>query len=649
MRKLFIIGIGLFVLLQCVTAGTISREDKHLRDSIFREFHAPALSDTLRVMLMHSMFQKHVGEDWVVELLDSAMISAVRSQYVDGELALYYDYFRQNMFKADPVAMRRNFQNLRVASAKHESYNIYFFAWGGLLDFYNMQGYTESAILEARQMEEEARRLGNIRGTIIASMAEGKALTKMGRYDEALKILSNALEIKEVILTDRMYLFSYIAAIYSEKKEYDKAISNLQEELVVLQQLEKQYQGKINQKDNFIGLELKFAKVYIKMDDAKNTYIHLKEAGKYYTNNTLFASKAAYLLYWGLYYQMTKDWNKCISYCNQVIDIEGEPNSKIEANYVKAQVLMATERYEEASKVYRQAVEATDAQNRDILKRHIEVHQANYSIRQALLNKETAEMYYNLLKTGGIILFVLIIFGLLLHAFYVHHMLKLSKRKTLEALNEAKAADKMKEVFLSNITNEIRIPLNVVVELSGVLTANHELTQEKKEEYAGLIKCNAEWLTKLVFDILDLSRLESGMMKFEVQTCDAVQLCRDAKMMVDMQEGNPVPVEFETELDTLPIEVDSGRFMKLLRSVLSAVKENKAMSVVKYHLEVEGGYLKITILNSPLLEQQDVEGNTSLPNRIQHDINRIYLGIFKGNYQIVETDDMRSIIIRYPC
>ena len=87
---------------------------------------------------------------------------------------------------------------------------------------------------------------------------------------------------------------------------------------------------------------------------------------------------------------------------------------------------------------------------------------------------------------------------------------------------------------------------------------------EQQQEYATIIRQNSEQLINLIFNILDLSRLESGMMKFNVQEYDMVQLCKDAKMRVELEEGNSVQLDFLTDLNTLLVQVDTARFLKLL-------------------------------------------------------------------------------------
>lgn len=148
-----------------------------------------------------------------------------------------------------------------------------------------------------------------------------------------------------------------------------------------------------------------------------------------------------------------------------------------------------------------------------------------------------------------------------------------------------------------------------------------------------------------IFDVLDLSRLESGMMKFSVAECDAVQLCRDAKMMVEMQERNAVHVQFDTELETLMIQADSGRFMKLLSSVLSAPEGHQGIAWVDYTLTREGEAMQFVVHGSPLLKVTEEEQQL---RQIQHDINRLYLETFKGSYQIGTEKEKKTIVITYP-
>ena len=227
----------------------------------------------------------------------------------------------------------------------------------------------------------------------------------------------------------------------------------------------------------------------------------------------------------------------------------------------------------------------------------------------------------------------------------IYRELAKSEREMRESYAVVQAADKMKEVFLHNITNEISVPLHSVVTLSDSLCQRNDLSMEEQQEYSAVIRRNAEKLIDLIFNILDLSRLESGMMKFNVQEYDMVQLCKDARMQAELQEGISVQVDFLTDLHTQLVQVDTVRFMKLLSSVLMSPKGRREPYAVQYMLDYKSiDELRIVVTNSPLL--MDVENERE--REIQHAINRLYLEAFQGSYQLCEEDGKQLIIITYP-
>lgn len=83
----------------------------------------------------------------------------------------------------------------------------------------------------------------------------------------------------------------------------------------------------------------------------------------------------------------------------------------------------------------------------------------------------------------------------------------------------AEEANEMKNRFLSNISYHIRIPLNGVVGFSQLIASEPNMPDELRKVLFHHQK-NSEELMRLVNDVLDLSRLEAGMMKFNIQSTD---------------------------------------------------------------------------------------------------------------------------------
>ena len=72
----------------------------------------------------------------------------------------------------------------------------------------------------------------------------------------------------------------------------------------------------------------------------------------------------------------------------------------------------------------------------------------------------------------------------------------------------------MKSAFLANMSHEIRTPLNAIVGFSNLMNSEEVLEPEEREQFVKLINTNSDLLLKLINDILDLSRMESGKMSF---------------------------------------------------------------------------------------------------------------------------------------
>ena len=116
------------------------------------------------------------------------------------------------------------------------------------------------------------------------------------------------------------------------------------------------------------------------------------------------------------------------------------------------------------------------------------------------------EFSYNTIHTPG---HAPIIAGLLQNI----QELKDHEQELIESRELAEQAE-LKQSFLNNMSHEIRTPLNAIVGFSDMLANEPEFSDEERQEFVDIINTNTKLLLKLVGDVLELSRIESGNLSF---------------------------------------------------------------------------------------------------------------------------------------
>lgn len=647
MRKLTVIFLLLASMLPSAAHSSAAKDSAKLRDSIFR-VAASQPNDTLRSRYLRGAFQQYIGMEPATEYLDSALALSVGKQMHDEELWTLFDYCRHYQYCRDLPRMEQYFLKLKDACYRYNDYKLYFTIWLALLESKCAQGDTEYAILQAKEMREEAIRLKYETGVFVSYIALAQAFDFAERNQEAIDAYRQALdENPDANDNAKLMIHGSLAELYKKEKLYEQALAELNARLEIMNRITASVPLSETYKTTFLGMEISFSQIYMELGDTQNMCLHLQKAREYYDENTFYNNYINYHALWGSYYRLTKEWKKCFEAFDLALSAcrGQEPFHENSVLKMKAKALLESGDYKNAALLYRTSVLRGDSLNEDMIQRHEEALQANYKIRKALLEKEKLSREYLSIQVGaaGVVLLSLLI--VIVHASRLRRQLRRSEEETRRALEIEKAADKMKERFLHNITYEIRIPLNAVVGFSEVLSSEQGLTEQEIQEYSVVIKSNSNKLLAMINNILDLSRLEAGMMRFTVQTCDAVELCREAKQMVEMQAPGATEITFSTSLQTLDIQADTRWFLKLLTSLLMPPKEGAdEVCRMDYTLSKAGQYLTIVITGCPLYHCW----GDGQEQRILDDINRIYVESFKGKYQVLGKEGDKLVSITYP-
>lgn len=178
--------------------------------------------------------------------------------------------------------------------------------------------------------------------------------------------------------------------------------------------------------------------------------------------------------------------------------------------------------------------------------------------------------YIELLVTGIVLLVLLLAFvaSLLLRTRRLKHMLEVREDQLVVARERAEESDMLKSAFLANMSHEIRTPLNAIVGFSSLMQSD-ELTQEERAEYCAIVVNNSEMLLTLLNDILDISSLECGKIKFNYASEDVVQICQHALMTTAHTRQEGVEGRFVSPVDSFMLTTDAHRLSQILINLLT--------------------------------------------------------------------------------
>ena len=130
--------------------------------------------------------------------------------------------------------------------------------------------------------------------------------------------------------------------------------------------------------------------------------------------------------------------------------------------------------------------------------------------------------------------------------------LKQTELRLQEAKLKAEESDRMKSAFLANMSHEIRTPLNAIVGFSNLLIETEDPADKK--EYVDIIQRNNEQLLQLISDILDLSRIEAGMVELSYTKIELNLLCQEVVSSYMADTEREVPIVFAGGCDDCYID-----------------------------------------------------------------------------------------------
>ena len=167
----------------------------------------------------------------------------------------------------------------------------------------------------------------------------------------------------------------------------------------------------------------------------------------------------------------------------------------------------------------------------------------------------------------------------------------------IAARDRALQADKLKSAFLANMSHEIRTPLNAIVGFSDLLKDLEAFSSEEVQQFVETININCTLLLALINDILDLSRIESGTMDFQLSSYNLTFIMQQVydSQRLSMPQGVELRTDFP-EGTGKDIVTDSVRLKQVVNNLINNARKFTAKGSITlgYSME-EPGYTTVFV------------------------------------------------------
>ena len=202
--------------------------------------------------------------------------------------------------------------------------------------------------------------------------------------------------------------------------------------------------------------------------------------------------------------------------------------------------------------------------------------------------------YIELLVAGIVLLVLLLVFvaALFLRTRRLKRTLEEREGQLVVAREKAEESDMLKSAFLANMSHEIRTPLNAIVGFSSLMQGE-ELSQEERAEYCAIVVNNSEMLLTLLNDILDISSLECGKIKFNCSSEEIVQVCQHVLMTTAHTRQEGVEGRLECAVGSYMLVTDVHRLSQILINLLTNAGKFTSQGSITLGVEIDEAHREV--------------------------------------------------------
>lgn len=460
-----------------------------------------------------------------------------------------------------------------------KQYETYFELERILVKSFLFRGEIRFAIAQSEQMYSKASVLSDPLGTALALNAIGEVYSYTGRTKEAGEAYAQSLE-----LFDQMDdVKGHIRMLLIELIEHNLRIRNFTRIDYLINRLNRYPANQLSRQEQAVRhIFNAYCQLFNGLVKIARQHLDAVEPMK----DELIPGIMQHLLIAdAMYWELTGEYDKSLAAYDAFFHTDyAEINHSLykEVLQDRADLLLKMGRKEEAYKQYGAVFSYIKSSFEKNYPKEIDQLTTRFQADQLTFQNERARLFSYHLYLGGIVVCTLALILFLFFSWKKIFRLRQSQRSQEEMIQKAERAIRKKNMFLSNMSHEVRTPLNAIVGFSAVLSSEDEsFDEETRREFCEIIKVNSFQLLKLINDILDYSDFENDNITFNIRPYDAVKLCHEVVDTVSASRKLEVELRFDTDIDELVLDTDDSRLRQVLINLLvNATKFTKEGSIV---------------------------------------------------------------------
>lgn len=644
------IGIFCIILLGLITIQTA--QAMTVKDSLVQVLDTIPANKT-RLNVLYLLAYQDPMSPSCLNYLDRLLKEAAVQEDIEYQCLAMYAYVVYYFNHQDGKNTKLWMDKLTEISLKHKYYNTYFSAKRAEILMHIIEHKIEYSITQAEEMYRLASQTNNTQGMRYAKLCLMNAYLMSARYKEGENAGFEAYRLLPATasLEERKDILQEIS-LACASIESEESLKYLKEFEIVLDKMSRQeakFKLRIHH-TSYLLLETLYANYYLQNGHIDEARIHLKKMNEYFSPTDYIPCRGLYYDVYAQYYRITQMYDKALIYADSAINLLSgvSDNNGLDYRIKRAGILADAGRTDEAIPLLRNMLAKKDTFYQHLSTSQMEEIYEMKKIDELLLEKEKHRSIIQTIELALITIALIILIPATIRIFYVKKRLKKEEEEIKKMTQIAEEANEVKSHFLSNMSYDIRSTLNNVLGFSQLMTQDpNSIETAQWKEYSEIVQTNSTELIQLVNDILDLSRLEAGKTKWQVQEYDIIPLCSDIVSIAQMRNKGKIQIDFKTTIKEQASQLDITRFTQVIVSTLIYPVPCDLQRHVTFSLycNEQEKLLVFRIINTPLADAEFQIRKTD----VRHRINRLTIEYFGGTYTVISNlKEEPTIIITYP-